>query len=295
MRLSGILLACALASLSSRRAGAEDSRAFDVDHLQLAVTSPEFLGLEGAGPMRSFSWQAQAAYRYTSAALVGDMFGGGSRMLVDARSLLDVGGGVVAWRRYGLGASVPVLLTQSGDGMPVGAAIGDVRLVGRLNAFEAGGFGGAVLMAVRLPTGDGTRFLGGGGLIIEPRLATQWSGSRLRAGINLGVRVREELSYSDLRVGNELFGVAAVGGRPLPWLDLFGEAHIDTALTSRIFEKSVTPVELIGGASGRLGGFAVTAAVGFGVVEGWGSPRMRVLAGVSYSPPAPPPPAPSFT
>lgn len=272
-------------------AHAGDSRAFDVDHLQLAITSPEFLATEGAGPLRAWSFQVGAAWRYSTGALLADT-PGGTHTLLESRSLLDVGGGVTLWRRFGLAAALPVLLQQSGEIVDGSAAIGDLRLVARVNAFEAGRVAGAVLLGLKLPTGDPTRLLGEGGPVFEPRFAAEWKSEVVRVGLNLGARLRDTRTLGDLTIGHEAFAAAAVGVRPAPWVDLFGELHADTALSDKAFQPGVTPVEVLAGLGGHYAGFAAQAAVGFGVVEGYGSPRVRVIVGLSYAlgarPPAPP-------
>src|SRR5262249_34955796 len=145
---------------------------------------------------------------------------GASRAAVlGARSLVEALGAVELGRWVGLGVSIPVLVDESGGDAGRGAAFGDLRLVPRVESLRDGRLGLAALFGLRVPTGDTSRFLGEGMVVFEPRVAAQLYAGMVRVGVNLGVRIREERQYLDLRVGNEALASLALAVVPRPWID----------------------------------------------------------------------------
>src|SRR5689334_6680118 len=103
MSLSGrTRLALLLLALLDGTARAQ-SRAFDVDHLELAITSGEFLGVEGVSDEAPWSIRFGAAWRWSRMPLVAEGPQGTLRMIVDSRSLADATMTIQLWRRLGLG------------------------------------------------------------------------------------------------------------------------------------------------------------------------------------------------
>lgn len=241
---------------------------FEADHLQLATTAG-FLATEGAGPVRAWEWRTQAAYRFSDASLVLER-GGRAVALVGARSFVEVSGSIELGRWVGLGVALPVLL----DG---GGALGDLRLVPRVELVQRKHFGLALLLSLRVPTGDPDKFAGEGGALFEPRVATQVTAGIVRIALNAGVRIRKTQQLYDLRVGNECFASLALAVAPKPYFDALVELHADSALDGGFGQAQRSPVELLFGVGGGARGVRAGVAAGVGLVDGYGVPRVRAL------------------
>jgi outer membrane protein OmpA-like peptidoglycan-associated protein len=288
------LILTATLSLTTATAWA-DGRSFDIEHLQLATGGGDFLATEGAGQVRPWEWRVGIAYRSSESPLVVDD-GGTSTRLIASRSLLDLNGSVELGRWFGIGADLPLAIDGAGGVVQQGAALGDLRLIPRFDLLRGEHLGLAALLGVRLPTGDTTRFLGEGMIVFEPRVAAQLTFGMLRVGFNVGVRIREAREYLGLHVGDELFASLALAVVPKPWLDLFAELHGDTAMSSAFGTAQMSPVEALVGAAGTYHGVRLGAALGVGLVSGYGESSLRALLTLEYRRPAPKPVAapPSF-
>jgi OmpA-OmpF porin, OOP family len=283
---------CALVALIGASASAQTSRSFDLDHLQLAVTGGDFLATEGAGRVRAWGWRAGATFRYSDVPLVLDRGNGDREALVQSRSIVEVSGAITFGRRVGLALALPVLLDSTGTDVRPGAALGDLRVIPRIELVRDGRFGLAALLGVRLPTGDTDRFLGEGMVLFEPRLAAQGYLGRndiVRLGGNLGFRFREARQYRDLTIGHEVFASLALAIVPRPFIDVVAELHVATALSSSFGNAAVSPVEALLGVGGGVAGFHAGVAAGLGIVDGFGTPRVRALVTLEYRRPAPKP------
>jgi outer membrane protein OmpA-like peptidoglycan-associated protein len=281
------LILTATLSLTAATAWA-DGRSFDIEHLQLATGGGDFLATEGAGQVRPWEWRVGIAYRSSDSPLVVDD-GATSTRLIASRSLLDLNGSVELGRWFGIGADLPLAIDGAGGVVTQGAALGDLRLIPRFDFLRGEHLGLAALFGVRLPTGDTTRFLGEGMVVFEPRVAAQLTFGKVRAGFNVGVRIREAREYLNLHVGDEVFASLALAVVPKPWLDLFAELHGDTAMSSDFGAKNVSPVEALVGAAGTYKGVRLGAALGIGLVSGYGNSSLRALLTLEYRRPAPKP------
>jgi outer membrane protein OmpA-like peptidoglycan-associated protein len=273
-------------SLATATAAWADGRSFDIEHLQLATGGGDFLATEGAGVVRPWEWRVGIAYRSSDSPLVVDD-GATSTKLIASRSLLDLDGSVELGKWFGIGADLPLAIDGAGGVVEQGAALGDLRLIPRFDLFRGEHLGFAALLGLRLPTGDTTRFLGEGMVVFEPRVATQLTYGKLRLGLNVGVRIREAREYLGLHVGDEVFASLALAVVPTRWLDLFAELHGDTAMSSAFGTAQMSPVEALLGAAGTYHGVRLGAALGIGLVQGYGESSLRALLTLEYRRPAP--------
>src|SRR5207249_1101614 len=76
-----------------------------------------------------------------------------------------------------------------------------------------------------------------------------------------------------------------------PYLEIFGELHVDTALSSQAFGSATTPTEVLLGIGGRVRGWHARAAIGVGAVQGYGDPRVRAVITIGYAAKVEPRPA----
>jgi outer membrane protein OmpA-like peptidoglycan-associated protein len=281
-------------------------------------TGGDFLATEGAGPIAPWAFRVGASYRYLDRPLTVMHLDGRRDSLVATRSVVELSGGVQLGRWFGIALALPVLAETSGSGVDRGAALGDLRLVPRVELLRKHGVGLALLGGLRFPTGDPTRFFGEGMVVFEPRLALQVDLARriVRLGLNVGVRLREARQYGDLIVGHQGFASLALTVAPSRFIDGTLELHGTSALSERFGSAQASPVELLAGLGGGAAGVRIGAGVGIGLVDGFGAPRVRALVSLEYRrapsaapsrpvfvaqatpkrptppPPAPPPPPP---
>ncbi|MEO6951213.1 MAG: OmpA family protein [Polyangia bacterium] len=285
----GIAASCFLAGGEARA----ESKSFDIDHMQLALTRSTFIATEGGDAPPRWDYRVAAAFGFIQSPLVLER--DGQRIeVISSRATVALQGAVQFGKWVGLGFELPLVVGDSGSpDVAHGAALGDVRLAPRVELLHKGRVGLAALLDLRVPTGARGRLIGEGMVVFEPRLALQVKLGKLDLGTNVGVRIRQERTYLDLRVGNEAFLTLAAAYTPRPWITAVLELHGDTALNTTFATTQRSPLELITGVFGQWQSLRAGLSAGFGLVEGFGSPRARVVASVEYrlwNPPPPPPP-----
>lgn len=283
----------AASGVLSGRAALAESKSFDIDHMQLALTRSTFIATEGGDAPPRWDYRIAVAYGFIQSPLVLER--DGQRIeIISSRSTIALQGAVQFGRWVGLGLELPLVLGDSGSpDVTHGAALGDLRLAPRVELLHRGRVGLAALLDLRVPTGARGRLIGEGMVVFEPRLALQVKLGKLDLGTNIGVRIREQRTYLDLRVGNEAFLTLAAAYTPRPWISAVLELHGDTALNTSFAAAQRSPLEIIGGVFGQWHALRAGVSAGFGIVEGFGAPRARVFASVEYrlwNPPPPPPP-----
>ena len=193
--------------------------------------------------------------------------------------------------------------------------LGDMKVTLRWRALGPAlsepGFGLAVQANLWLPTGGSVAHSTDGGVVFEPRLIADYrfaSGAVLAA--HVGFRLRPAERVLNLAFDDELrFGagaelpVAALGAH-VP-LSLIGELEGALGLGSATFDPDdgfstrKTPIEARLGLRVRTGDWAVTAAGGFGLTDGYGTPDYRAVIQIGWSggptPVPEPPERPSAT
>src|SRR5690349_9174569 len=88
-----LLLLVGAGAAHAQSAGASD-RSFDLDHVQLAITSGDFLGLEGSPVERPWGFRVGAAFGWVRDPLIGRIGDGPPQVLVSERAMLHALGGV---------------------------------------------------------------------------------------------------------------------------------------------------------------------------------------------------------
>ncbi len=211
--------------------------------------------------------------------------------LVGALSLIE-------WMQ--VGAELPLVLYQ-GRGTPPAAAdavlgelsavgVGDIRVVPKFRVLRRQDHlvDLAIITAFTVPTAlPAQSYMGEGFFTFVPELAlsTELYGVRLAA--NAGMRFRPQTDFVGLDVSHELLYRAGVGYDLREQLDLPLEVNASiagaTALLSPFADINQNPLELLGGAAWDVfGPIQVFGGLGWGLVAGFGTPDLRVFAGVRY-------------
>ncbi len=217
-------------------------------------------------------------------------------ILLRYQSMAYIGASIGLFDRFEIGLVIPMLIAEGASNTqvlgtslaPAGSGIGDIRFVPKARLYEDKHILFAIALPFTLPTGAGHAYLSHGTATFSPELrletAKEWLPVRLM--VNAGVALRESRTLVDLDLGNAFtWGVA--GEYP--------------------FQISTEKLSVIGTVGGEVGfqaahdverpteadlalrwflpaGVNVTAGAGPGITNGYGTPRFRLFAGVSYSP-----------
>lgn len=293
---AGVLLAGALFAAPARA-----QRDLQVDDYRPAHDANGFLTVQGTATPGHLRWNAGLFTHYTFGLLrVNPEFTTQqvvvrNRLSMDALFQLGLGG------RFALTAEVPFTPFQTGapgaladgDASLDGAALGDVRLSGRVRllgdasdgtATRADGPGLAGMLTVTLPTAQGVGFHGTDLPEIDVVAIADFHILNLGIGASLGARIRpEKVLLAGQRHGSELhwgLGIAL----PLPiYPDLVAllEFRGSTGFTGRYN----TPTEVDLGLRFRLGAFHLGMAGGLGFPHrAVGAPSVRAIFSIQYAP-----------
>ena len=213
--------------------------------------------------------------------------------LLHSQTLTHLGASVAFFGRFELGLTLPVLVAQSassndllGPLIAPGEGIGDVRLVPKAQLWRSEILAVALAAPLTLPTGRGDAFLSHGSVTLTPELRVESNALPVRVAASTGIALRRGREFVNLSVGNALtYGLA--GELPFSWLGqrlaalatLAGEVELQQ---SGAVER---PMELLAAVRWRLpANLTFTFGGGPGLTNGYGTPRYRVFAGISFDP-----------
>ena len=222
-----------------------------------------------------------------------------------AHSLTSVA--VQHWLRLSL--ELPLVFLQSAEyGHRLGlnndslekAGLGDLRLIPAFNFYDGRrgdepwerytGVAVGLVIPVSLPTGDDDRFQGES-VRAEPRLAFDFATvSGWGIGLNLGVMLREETDFRNLRLAHMFtFGAAARAPVVQDLFSLVLDVSGQMTPGSDELTSQETPVEALLAGVFEINDFVFSAGGGFGISDGYGTPAGRALVSFGYSPVVPEP------
>lgn len=303
---SAIALSSLLAGLIASPAAAQDVETFDaptgVGHLFTAAGAD----ITETGRVSTGAWLT-----YSDDALVrrnanGDINGNIIEQMTTVHLLAAYG----ITDGLELGVALPFGFVEGRDidilGGANGGAAGDMRFSPRyriLGGDDGDGFRLAASLDFTVPTGDGTKGYGSESLSLAPVFAADMGLGMVRIVANLGFRYRPETEkLSNVEIGNEV--IYALGGQidfgESPYAALV-EVHGVAPAGSVEDTAASAPLELLAGLRAHtIDGHAATLGAGYGLIDGYGAPGLRIMAGYTYSPAAdtcqvcgaPPPAAP---
>ena len=218
-----------------------------------------------------------------------------SETLVALQSMAYVTAGVGLYDWVQVEVIAPFGLTvRSEDGVksfPVEdkAGLGDFVVRGRWKGLDntAGGFGIGGAVGVTLPTGDGEQLRGDPGIDILADVAFDYRASRITSMLNVGGRFRTQtVQIFGTEIDHDLtFGVGVDAEVWTNRLRVTGEFFGRTPLTAPFVDVNRLSIEAIGGAKVALWReLSLELAVGGGVVRAEGTPRVRFVGGVAWTP-----------
>ncbi len=142
-----------------------------------------------------------------------------------------------------------------------------------------------IVLPMILPTGGTTSFRSDGGFGVQPRVLGEVKLSNLRLLANFGANLRQSRKLMSLTIGQELaWGV----GAELPFL--LGGSNLLTHLTITgvvgltALAAEANPTDVLFSVLWKPSKWwGVEAGVGTGLNSGWGNPRWRAVAGLSFA------------
>ncbi len=227
--------------------------------------------------------------------------------LVEHQLFAHLGASVILMDFLRVGVSLPVGYVSGDDvavnGTPFsassGGAIGDLRL--GADARFLGKNRGPVRIGgglqLHVPTGSRDSFTSDGTPRIVPRLVVAGDAGQLAWSGQVGVDIRTQGDdFAGEPFGSELKFGAAVGARVLDNRLLVGpEIYGSTGVSDgdAFFSRKSTPFEVIFGGHYQINDdWRAGAGVGPGLSRGFGTPALRVLASIEWSPSVATPAAP---
>jgi OmpA-OmpF porin, OOP family len=273
---------------------------FRVDRFEMAPTVDDGLILQDPGVLANMVWSVNATVGFTNTVL---------RVVPEVSS--DEGVDVIGPRlsayldfaigfrdRFEVNVALPFAVAQSTEsGMAAGytlrdagsSAVGDGKLGGSVLLYgrRSGGLQLGLATALTVPIGSERSFTGDGGLGGEAQVLASVVKPRYRIILNGGVRLRPEADYVTSDQGTELIGRTGV-------IVPFAKQRLNTSLELDVIgrvggsepnRELGTPVLALLGARYHFpNGVRAGAGVGIGLTEAPGSPTVRSLITVGYSP-----------
>jgi outer membrane protein OmpA-like peptidoglycan-associated protein len=208
--------------------------------------------------------------------------------IVAAQIALDITAAYAFANWFELGVHAP-LSYLTGDNESA-AALGDMRLLPKFTFMrdDRQGIGFGLITELRLPTHT-DRFTGGArDVAFAPRLLLdhRFGLTGLRFGIDLGVLLRERTDYRNIAAASEFqaglgLGYRFAGGRAP--VELMIDLRSAVGLV-RADPEEVSLEALAGVGINIASDWKLNAAAGLGLLEGFGVPTFRVLAGLRWEP-----------
>jgi outer membrane protein OmpA-like peptidoglycan-associated protein len=216
--------------------------------------------------------------------------------VVSDQFFLHLNGSLALWDRLNVNVDVPVALAQGGDSpgrpgqgvaSPSGAAFGDVRAGLRFRLF--GDYFDAFQLSlggyVWFPTGASGSFVSDGTVRGRPELIAGGRTDRFVWSMSFGPEIRGSQQFVQVNQGTMLtfgYGLGLLLGADRQ-LQIGPELTVSTTATN--ISKRSSNAELLLGARYRfLGDFEAGAAAGPGLGSGIGTPDVRALAMLAYTP-----------
>ncbi len=212
--------------------------------------------------------------------------------IIENLTTIDVMATFGILERLELGVAVPLNFV-GGEGVEAagndGFGLGDVRIIPKYRLLGGGpftnGVGVALSVPVSAPTGDKDKGIGADVVVVNPKLIVDGRFGPFSAAANLGFRWRnEDKEVGTLEIGNEITYGAGVGvelGSPM--LVALGEVYGAAPAESIQDESESSPLEALLGLRVFTDiGAVITIGGGRGVVADYGSPDVRVIAGLAW-------------
>jgi outer membrane protein OmpA-like peptidoglycan-associated protein len=274
-----------------------------IDRFQPALPDDHFFGVEG-GARAVPQVQVLGDYGFRSLGLYTD---DDQRIadLVRHRQVAHVGLAFGLWHRLLVGADMPLVLLSRGDDAtvgstsytaPTGVAAGDlrvdlrVRLAGDDRSAATLSLGGHVFV----PVGNANKLAGADATHGAPVIVLAGEGDHVAYAVNAGADLRKRSEFAAVTMGHQLIFGAAVAARFADRrLQVGPEVYGTTVMVGPDrFTRATTNIEGILGARVHLASLTIGVGAGPGFTRGMGTPALRALVSLAWSPQPTPPEQP---
>ncbi len=277
------------------------NRGFALDRFDPAERGSDWFGIESLSFSGSRSPVLGATVDYAHQPLV---LRRGDDEIVDIVSdqfFLHLGASAALFQSLQLGINLPIAIIDDGNPAVVngvryslnkGTTLGDLRLGGRYRLFGRadGAVRAGVGLTLHLPTGSRSALTGDNGVRVTPNLHVAGDVGALAYAAGLGWKIHSRHgNYAGQPFGSDIEFRAALGVWAWEKKLLLGPEFYSSTTVSDggkgFFHRRTTPAELMLGAHLALSR-QLRAGVGAGPGLGWGfgSPELRVLANLEWSP-----------
>lgn len=309
-----VLLVCARRRKRRRVAGAaalavalwaapghaqKSTEGFRVDRFEMAPSVEDGLVVQDPRVLRDMTWSLSATLGLTNTLLrvVPTLDSDDGVDVVGTRLSAYLDFAIGLGDRVELSASLPFAMAQSSQsGTAAGfmlreagiSAIGDARVGGSVLVYgRATGPQAGLATTIGLPIGSEDSFTGDGNFSAELLATAGYVAPEVRVLVNAGARFRPTADYVSSDQGSELIGRLGVA---VPLVDRRLTTSLELDLIARAagpdaFRALGSPVLMMAGARYHFpSGFRAGAGVGMGLTDAPGSPAVRALLTVGYSP-----------
>ncbi|KFE60960.1 internalin [Hyalangium minutum] len=292
--LLGVLAVFLTAPAHAQTTSSTASTKIDVQQFKPGPGAYDVLGLHSPKVNKHLGWNAGLSVNYATDPLsvLDPRKDAVVYKLVSSQLTVDVMAAIAFLDRFELGLAIPIT-SQSSESAPEGVpdfsegagktGLGDLRLVPKANLFSAGGLSLGAALPLHLPTG-GENFLGGG-FSVRPKLLGEWNSSTgIRVLANVGMNLRSEQELRGLVVGNELtYGLGGEVPFQVSGRGLSVGATLVGAMGLGQKGSEEKPLELLATVKYRVtDSLAAHLGGGPGLSQGYGTPGIRVFAGLAY-------------
>ncbi len=287
-----LLVTCSLqASAAAQTAGGN----VELDRYRPTPFSDRVLRLDGAGvlPFGQYRVGMDVDYAFRPLVLIDPNPGIFAAGTTPNHNSVEhaVGGALLASGGLGhgveLGLLVPLTIFQTGQSVagavdPSVAGLGNPRLGLKARLLESSELGLGVSLMVGVPSGVGT-LTHETAWTAEGRVFATYQRGPVTVGARSGFLMRARQTFYDVSLGDELTAAAGVTWQPRPRTGVLAELAGVTAASSPFADAKQSPLEALFGLRQRLGKAWFTLAGGPGLVNGFGSPVFRVVAGFTWA------------
>jgi outer membrane protein OmpA-like peptidoglycan-associated protein len=301
----GALTLGAIVAFAGAARGAAPS-ATPADHFEPAPAGDTFFAVPDARVAGSLRPAVSVVATYDDDALGFEPTAGGPTTYVVAHRLtLHALVALELARRLKLDVDVPVIVDQGGAALPTvdaaaptATAIGDVRIGARLELLRQRGAWPAAALALDLwtPTATASAYVGTGSARFAPSIVVGAAGLHFAYGAWVAERLAADAGGSNLLGGDTDFGAGLALKLARFTLGLEGYGYVATTTQTVAFtgpgatggrEESPHGAEGLLEARAVLGPLELGLGAGPGFGHGVGTPRLRLVAMVGFTPPPP--------
>ncbi len=287
-----------LAFATAMQASAQTPTDFSVERFRLSndrtgILDTESADVSGHGTFELSSWLGYANDPFVAYSTVG---GDRTRLgsLVSDRVGLSLMGAVSLWEKVQIAVDVPLVLNQqdSDTGNILTApssgnsfGLGDIRVALKLQLLDHDSVDIALQVAGRLPTSTEVDYSGEskGALEAELIFSKRFSDT-FRAAFDLGYRLREDHQVLNLLAQDEFYGHLGLAAAVSDQVELQLSVSAATAVKDAFGKFNTNHIEpKLGIVYEPNQSWALFAAAGMGLSEGYGTPDWRVLGGLRYT------------